>query len=127
MIGFVTACIAYAVIGLEMVFFDFKEGYCERDWKLAKRFCCRSTRDLLGGGGDQFGGFMLQGWSSVKKGGEENCRDWKTWGKVWEEWNGKKGGSGDWFEYVAYVLLAVSPHSLSYLPPLDLETAKAST
>jgi chloride channel 3/4/5 len=24
--------------------FDLKEGYCERDWKLAKRFCCPFAR-----------------------------------------------------------------------------------
>lgn len=79
---------------------------------MAKRFCCRHSNDLIGG--DNVGGFMLKGWGNVlMKGGEESCQGWKNWGQVWEEWNGTtlKEGSGKWFEYLAYVLLAVSPLS----------------
>ncbi|KDN52336.1 hypothetical protein K437DRAFT_289989 [Tilletiaria anomala UBC 951] len=39
-IGVLTAFIAGGVVQSEAVLFDFKEGYCERDWRLAKRFCC---------------------------------------------------------------------------------------
>ena len=39
-VGILTAFIAGAVVQSEAVLFDLKDGYCERDWKLAKRFCC---------------------------------------------------------------------------------------
>ncbi|KAL9934114.1 hypothetical protein V8E36_007196 [Tilletia maclaganii] len=38
--GFIIAVIAGGVIMFEAVLFDLKEGYCHRDWRLAKRFCC---------------------------------------------------------------------------------------
>ncbi|KAK0552634.1 hypothetical protein OC846_002807 [Tilletia horrida] len=38
--GFVIAVIAGGVIKSEAVLFDLKDGYCSRDWRLAKRFCC---------------------------------------------------------------------------------------
>lgn len=45
--GVVTAVIAGWIIQSEAVLFDLKEGYCSRDWRLAKRFCCP-----FGGGPD---------------------------------------------------------------------------
>ena len=38
--GIITAFIAGAVVQSEAALFDFKDGYCQRDWRLAKRFCC---------------------------------------------------------------------------------------
>jgi chloride channel 3/4/5 len=108
LIGVVTACIAYAVIGAEMFLYDLKEGYCGANWKLAKRFCCQSD----GSSSDPIGGFMLQGWSaaSMRKGGGggDECEAWTTWAKVWEDWTGQGVGAGTTFEYCFYVFLAVS-------------------
>ncbi len=36
----VTALIAGCIVKSEAVLFDLKDGYCSRDWRLAKRFCC---------------------------------------------------------------------------------------
>ncbi|CAO1618827.1 unnamed protein product [Sympodiomycopsis kandeliae] len=38
--GIITALIAGAIVESEAVLFDLKDGYCSKDWKLAKRFCC---------------------------------------------------------------------------------------
>lgn len=38
--GIVTALIAGCIVKSEAVLFDYKDGYCARDWRLAKRFCC---------------------------------------------------------------------------------------
>lgn len=38
--GILTAVIACWIVQSEAVLFDLKEGYCERNWRLAKRFCC---------------------------------------------------------------------------------------
>ncbi|PWN47941.1 hypothetical protein IE53DRAFT_364295 [Violaceomyces palustris] len=38
--GIVTALIAGCIVKSEAVLFDLKDGYCERNWRLAKRFCC---------------------------------------------------------------------------------------
>ena len=38
--GIVTAIIAGCIVKSEAVLFDLKDGYCARDWRLAKRFCC---------------------------------------------------------------------------------------
>ena len=38
--GIVTALIAGCIVKSEAVLFDLKDGYCVRDWRLAKRFCC---------------------------------------------------------------------------------------
>jgi chloride channel 3/4/5 len=50
--GILTALIAGWIIQSEAVLFDLKEGYCERDWRLAKRFCCpfATGPDWDGGG-----------------------------------------------------------------------------
>ncbi|UZJ54253.1 hypothetical protein CBS101457_003573 [Exobasidium rhododendri] len=42
--GILTALIAGWIIQSEAVLFDLKEGYCGRDWRLAKRFCCPFAR-----------------------------------------------------------------------------------
>ncbi|SPO29570.1 related to chloride channel protein [Ustilago trichophora] len=38
--GVITALIAGCIVKSEAVLFDLKDGYCARDWRLAKRFCC---------------------------------------------------------------------------------------
>jgi chloride channel 3/4/5 len=38
--GIVTALIAGCIVKSEAVLFDLKDGYCAKDWRLAKRFCC---------------------------------------------------------------------------------------
>lgn len=38
--GIVTALIAGCIVKSEAVLFDLKDGYCTKDWRLAKRFCC---------------------------------------------------------------------------------------
>ena len=116
LIGFVTACIAYAVIGAEMVLFDLKEGYCETSWKLAKRFCCPKEDNLFSFNNTSslevpvaLGGFMLRGWNEGRmKTSGEACENWKTWGQVWEDRSRQGDGAGSTFEYVFYVFLAVS-------------------
>lgn len=125
LIGFFTACIAYGVISAEMVLYDLKEGYCQKDWKVAKRFCCPSLEDLSSFNlntstgallsksvsmvARSSGGFMLQGWNvgTMKKGGE-SCDAWRTWAQVWEERTKQGEGAGATFEYCFYVFLAVS-------------------
>ncbi|GAA5977293.1 hypothetical protein JCM5350_002419 [Sporobolomyces pararoseus] len=115
LIGFVTACIAYAVIGAEMVLFDLKEGYCETSWKLAKRFCCPKEDNLFSFNNTSslevpvaLGGFMLRGWNEGRmKTSGEACENWKTWGQVWEDRTRQGDGAGSTFEYVFYVFLAV--------------------
>ncbi|GAA5950393.1 hypothetical protein JCM3765_004530 [Sporobolomyces pararoseus] len=121
LIGFVTACIAYAVIGAEMVLFDLKEGYCQTSWKLAKRFCCPKNEDNLFSLTNNtsttsksevavtLGGFILKGWNegTMRTQGGEECENWKTWGQVWEDQTGQGEGAGSTFEYVFYVFLAV--------------------
>lgn len=39
-VGVLVALIAGGIVMSEAVLFDLKEGYCEKDWRLAKRFCC---------------------------------------------------------------------------------------
>ncbi|GAA5907914.1 chloride channel protein [Sporobolomyces salmoneus] len=124
LIGFFTACIAYGVISAEMVLYDLKEGYCQKDWKVAKRFCCPSLEDLSSFNlntstgallsksvsmvARSSGGFMLQGWNvgTMKKGGE-SCDAWRTWAQVWEERTKQGEGAGATFEYCFYVFLAI--------------------
>ncbi|GAA6015134.1 hypothetical protein JCM11491_000477 [Sporobolomyces phaffii] len=109
MIGFATACIAYAVIGAEMVFYDFKEGYCGANWKLAKRFCCQTPNGDGANSTSPLGGFMLQGWNSgmTRKGAGEECQAWTTWAQVWQNRTGQSEQAGTVFEYFFYVFLAV--------------------
>ncbi|SNX85868.1 related to chloride channel protein [Melanopsichium pennsylvanicum] len=38
--GVITALIAECIVKSEAVLFDLKDGYCESDLRLAKRFCC---------------------------------------------------------------------------------------
>ncbi|PWY96911.1 hypothetical protein BCV70DRAFT_234218, partial [Testicularia cyperi] len=38
--GIITALIAGCIVKSEAVLFDLKDGYCARNWRLAKRFCC---------------------------------------------------------------------------------------
>ncbi|CAO1628618.1 unnamed protein product [Parajaminaea phylloscopi] len=38
--GILTSIVAGAIVESEAVLFDLKDGYCSKDWKLAKRFCC---------------------------------------------------------------------------------------
>lgn len=38
--GILTAFIAGGIVMSEAVLFDLKDGYCHRNWRLAKRFCC---------------------------------------------------------------------------------------
>lgn len=39
-VGILVALIAGGIVMSEAVLFDLKEGYCEKNWRLAKRFCC---------------------------------------------------------------------------------------
>lgn len=54
--GIITALIAGGIVKSEALLFDLKEGYCERDWRLAKRFCCPfgDQPDWDGGGSTGF-------------------------------------------------------------------------
>ncbi|MCO5588224.1 hypothetical protein L7F22_042179 [Adiantum nelumboides] len=54
--GIITALIAGGIVKSEAVLFDLKEGYCQRDWRLAKRFCCPfgDQPDWDGGGSNGF-------------------------------------------------------------------------
>lgn len=68
-IGFLTACIAFAIIRSEMWLFDLKEGYCAQDWRRAERFCCAGSHDDAGGAA---------------------CPEWRTWSRVWQERRGRE-------------------------------------
>ncbi|GAA5922545.1 chloride channel protein [Sporobolomyces koalae] len=111
LVGFCTACIAYAVIGAEMLFYDLKEGYCAgKSWKLAKRFCCRDSDEAGMSLGTTsidagLGSFVLQGWS-VRQATDE-CDAWKTWAQVWQERTRQGPRAGELFEYAFYIFLAV--------------------
>lgn len=54
--GIITALIAGGIVKSEAVLFDLKEGYCQRNWRLAKRFCCPfgDQPDWDGGGSAGF-------------------------------------------------------------------------
>ncbi|GAA5864466.1 hypothetical protein JCM3774_005137 [Rhodotorula dairenensis] len=76
LIGFFTACIAFAIIRSEMWLFDLKEGYCAQDWRHAKRFCYRAASDDPAG--------KLTG-AAVELSSESGCPNWRTWGQVGHE------------------------------------------
>ena len=88
LIGFLTACIAFAIIRSEMWLFDLKEGYCLRDWRLAHRFCCSEDH---GGGGS-------------------TCPAWRTWGQVGRD---KYGFDRDLAAYAVYAVLALGMATLA--------------
>ncbi|GAA5980042.1 hypothetical protein JCM10908_001509 [Rhodotorula pacifica] len=93
LIGFFTACIAFAIIRSEMWLFDLKEGYCERDWRRARRFCCTTTTTT---------GTPLTGEAS-------GCASWRTWGQVWHDRSGIDRALG------AYAVYAVAALTLATL------------
>ncbi|BGP36814.1 hypothetical protein JCM10449v2_000716 [Rhodotorula kratochvilovae] len=95
-VGFVTACIAFAITRSEMWLFDLKEGYCVANWRSAKRFCCRDNA---------FGAFAAQ---ALLSRGEEECTGWRTWTNVWESWTGKGEGTSRFASYIMYILFALA-------------------
>lgn len=84
LIGFLTACIAFAIIRSEMWLFDLKEGYCSHDWRLAERFCCAALPN--GDLGDE-------------------CPAWRTWAQVWRE---RGGHRPELAAYTMYTLTALT-------------------
>jgi len=67
LVGVVVAVLAYIIDVTEATFFDFKEGYCAKSWKLSEKRCCPHGP----------------------------CVDWRDWGEVlggfpfgqrWTEW-----------------------------------------
>ena len=88
LIGFLTACIAFAIIRSEMWLFDLKEGYCARDWRLAHRFCCSEDH---GGGGS-------------------TCPAWRTWGQVGRD---KYGFDRELAAYAVYAVMALGMATLA--------------
>ncbi|GAA5857166.1 hypothetical protein JCM8547_009348 [Rhodosporidiobolus lusitaniae] len=112
LIGAATACIAFCIISSEMVLFDLKEGYCEKGWTIAKRFCCPAEQvSRVGGGGK--GGFVLQGWGAVAGRGEEGCEAWRTWAQVYEDYTGAGAGTGEWAGHIAFVVIAIAFSTLA--------------
>ncbi|ORY75039.1 chloride channel [Leucosporidium creatinivorum] len=102
-IGLLTALIAFGIISTEMLLFDLKDGYCTRNARLPKRFCCKSVGPALGR--RAVGGGGMKVWSQVMV---EECRDWTTWGEVWSAWTGG-GGEGEQgvVNYLAFILIAI--------------------
>lgn len=84
-VGFCTACIAFAITRSEMWLFDLKEGYCAADWRTAKRFCCPADFE---------------------------CASWRTWEQVWDERTGE-GEAAGLLIYVAFAVRPVSPRLLT--------------
>ncbi|GJN91695.1 hypothetical protein Rhopal_004718-T1 [Rhodotorula paludigena] len=106
-IGFLTACIAFAIVRSEMWLFDLKEGYCADGWSNAKRFCCRSVEGaaLRSGSGSTsaFTAFLYDAGEA-----EDGCYAWRTWAQVWRGWSGQGEEAGEVANSVAYVVLALA-------------------
>lgn len=131
--GVITALIAGAIVESEAVLFDLKDGYCSKDWKLAKRFCCPY-------GGDQDwdrDGFVARGngflagwaapvagsprWSTLKAGIEsENCPGWREWSEVLSP----EGKDYWWADYAVYILVAILWASLASIMTIYLTSSE---
>lgn len=95
-----------------MLLFDLKEGYCTRNARLAKRFCCKAVGPALGGGGKEF---MVM--SQLMN---HECKEWRSWGEVWGKWMGGAGeGEKGAVNYLAYILIAVRFSFSTLSPPLS--------
>lgn len=101
--GIVTAAIAGGVVMSEAVLFDLKEGYCQRDWRLAKSFCCSmaplATSDS----------YLLQ-----EQARPESCSDWVLWSDKLGSGNETRWG----VQHATYLAIAVCPLSSVCVPLL---------
>ncbi|GAA5834523.1 hypothetical protein JCM9279_004343 [Rhodotorula babjevae] len=100
-IGFCTACIAFAITRTEMWLFDLKEGYCAPSWRSAKRFCCADTA---------VGAFAPL---ALVAGDEPECARWRTWSQVWDERVGAGAGASRLAGPLMYLVVALSFSFLS--------------
>lgn len=122
--GVFTALIAGAIVESEAVLFDFKDGYCSKDWRLAKRFCCpygnnhdwdgdpislsqvgragRAARSKGWGGPVATSPF----WSLKQNPApaeDVNCPGWVRWADLLTP----KGQDSWWTAYACYVLVGI--------------------
>ena len=130
LIGFVTACLAFGIINLEMWAFDLKEGYCAGRFFTAKRFCCVADATRLSAVG-------FLGWpkpaalphaptSSTLLLVDHACHRWNTWGQLWESRTGAGGANADWIvEHATFLALALLFSFLSCVMTIYL-TSSAS-
>ncbi|GAA5823615.1 hypothetical protein JCM3770_000699 [Rhodotorula araucariae] len=93
-VGFFTACIAFAITRSEMWLFDLKEGYCIANWRTAKRFCCRN---------DALGAFAAP---ALRGGAEHECTSWRTWAQVWQSFGGD--ATSRLSSCIVYILFALA-------------------
>lgn len=77
--GLLTACVAGAIDISEGWLFNIKDGYCQKDWRLKKGFCCADSL-------------------------KEDCADWLTWSEALEH----TSIDNYWIDYIMYILFAVS-------------------
>lgn len=95
-----------------MLLFDLKDGYCSRNARLPKRFCCKG----IGSDHHLAPSDMTPAPLMVLSALMEECSDWTTWGEVWGRWTGAGGSEVKWITYLAFVLIAVS--SFVHVKPL---------
>ncbi|PWN86989.1 hypothetical protein FA10DRAFT_269605 [Acaromyces ingoldii] len=129
--GILTALIAGWIVKSEAVLFDLKEGYCRRDWRLAKRFCCpyadqpdwdqRASLSSVSRAAAHGGG-LLSAWAAPSAASyrwkeKSTCADWQTWSDRW--------ANDSWAaEYGMYVVVALAWASLACLLTLYLTSSE---
>lgn len=134
--GIITACIAGAIVESEAVLFDLKDGYCSKDWKLAKRFCCPYggdqdwDRDSLVVRSSRLSGMMAgwaapvagsPRWETLKAGTEsESCPGWVQWSEVLSP----EGRDFWWADYAVYIMVAILWASLASIMTIYLTSSE---
>ncbi|KAF9475768.1 clc channel [Pholiota conissans] len=93
-VGFLTALVAFFVVRSEQLLFDLKEGYCQRSWWKAKRFCCPSIDEL----------------ESVD---EALCLDWRAWSTAVSPHLNPETQGDNIVDYISYILIALMLSLLS--------------
>jgi chloride channel 3/4/5 len=120
-VGVLTAIAAFAIVRTEMMFFDWKEGYCAGAWWKAHRFCCPRLEDAEDAGlglwrstnaSTSWPNFSIMNLSQpLATAAEETCSAWRTWSEVFGETAEHRGSwvglKADMAEYIAYALIAV--------------------
>lgn len=107
-----------------MVLFDLKDGYCQRDFRLAKRFCCGSI--------DTLSAFHshgpLQSSQSRRRSSSTVCVDWRTWDEVFQNRMGFGPRVDAVVKFLAFAFIAVSmSNGLCNLARSSLRLVSTST
>ncbi|SAM84916.1 uncharacterized protein UBRO_05881 [Ustilago bromivora] len=129
--GIITALIAGCIVKSEAVLFDLKDGYCARDLRLAKRFCCP-----YGGAPDwDHPSVANSSWSyrtpfmpgaaassSPADAIQPLLSGVGVGNRILSGWSAPVAGSPAWYKYAASAANATNTTLLAMLSPLDPET-----